>query len=181
MDKILVAYTTWAGATHEIAEEIAKTIRKNNVEVVISPANDVNSITEYKAIILGSSIHAGQTNKKFNQFLKRFQTELQTKKLAVFVVCANMIEDCPKNRKETADWLNTTLKKYPDIKPCSTGLFSGALITEGEDFRKLNFMFRKMLLSMKDTYIKEHGRTDFRNWPLIREWAETTIKEIEAN
>jgi menaquinone-dependent protoporphyrinogen oxidase len=180
MDKYLVAYATWAGATHEVADAIAKVFNQHNTQVDVMKASDVDTISEYKAIILGTSIHAGHTNKDFNQFLKTFTSELYNKPLAVFVVCANMMEDCQENRDETNSWLNKTMKKFPDIKPFSTGLFGGALITEGDDFNHLNFLFKKLILSMKDNILKEHGKTDFRDWSAIQDWAEQIHQDIEA-
>ena len=180
MNKYLIAYATWAGATHEVADAIANVLKQHNAQVEVAEAGDINSISEYTAVILGTSIHAGQTNKKFNQFLKAYKNDLSAKPFAIFVVCANMMENCEKNRKETTNWLNNTLKKYPDIKPFATGLFGGALITDGDDFKGLNFLFRKLILSMKENMLKEHGKTDFRDWAAIQDWAEHVYQEIEA-
>jgi menaquinone-dependent protoporphyrinogen oxidase len=180
MKKILVAYATWAGATHEIANKIADVLKEKDMDVEIVPAEKVNSIEPYQAIILGTSIHAGQTVKGFNQFLKKFHKDLAGRLFAPFIVCANMMEDNPKNIKETSGWANKTLEKYPDIKPAVLGLFGGALITEGEDFNKLNFFFKKMILSMRENLIKEYGKTDFRDWEKIIAWVNEIINQIEA-
>ncbi len=179
MGPILVAYSSWAGATHEIADGIAKVFKEKDIVVEVLPSKEIKSISEYQAVILGTSIHAGQTVNTFNKFLKEYHDELIQKSVAVFVVCANMMEDELKNRKETTEWLHKTMEKYPDVKPVSTGLFAGALITEGEDFNKLNFLFRKLIESMRDNLLKEYGKTDFRDWEKIRVWAEDTYNLIK--
>lgn len=178
MNKILVAYATWAGATHEVANEIAKELKSNNpaLEVEVMPAKEVDSIKDYQAVILGSSIHASQPINTFNKFLRKFHKELTEIPVAVFVVCANMWEDTPKTRKETTQWINKALEKFPDIKPVALGLFAGAVITEGDDFKNLNFMFRKTILSMRDNLIKQYGKTDFRDWDAIRAWTDETYE-----
>lgn len=178
MDKILVAYATWAGATHSVADEIAKVFKDKKVDVVVAPAKNVDSLSDYHAVILGTSIHAGKTLGDFNKFLKRFHEEMANIPVAVFVVCANMNEDCENNRNETAGWLNKALEKYADINPISTGLFGGALITDSEDFKKLNVMIRKLILSMEQNYLKEFGKTDFRDWSKIRAWTEEVYKKL---
>jgi Flavodoxin len=176
MKKILVAYSTWAGATHQVADEIARQLRTHDVEVEAASVGDVKDISTYQAIITGSSIHAGQTNGAFNRFLRKFKKQLSAMPVGVFAVCANMSEENPRARKETLGWLNKTLEKFPSIKPVSIGLFAGAVITEGEDFQKLNFMFRKVVASMKDTLSKDHGKSDFRDWDAIRAWADETYQ-----
>ena len=180
MDKVLIAYATWAGATHEVANEIAKVLEEKNFEAVVASAGEIKSISEYQTIILGSSIHASKTVKGFNQFLKRFHNKLDDKPIALFVVCANLMNDCEKNRTETLGWLKNTIGNYPDLKPISIGLFGGALLTEGEDFKRLNFMFRKLIESMKENVIKEHGKSDFRDLTKIHAWAEEVTKKIKA-
>jgi len=172
MEKILVAYSTWAGATHQVADEIARQLRTHGVEVAVASVGDVKDISAFQAIITGSSIHAGQTNGAFKRFLRKFKKQLSAKPVSVFAVCANMSEENPRARKETLGWLNKTLEKFPSIKPVSIGLFGGAVITEGEDFQKLNFMFRKVVASMKDTLSKDHGKSDFRDWDAIRAGAD---------
>jgi len=176
MEKILVAYSTWAGATHQVADEIAKQLQTHKVEVTVLPVKEIKSIAEYQAVFAGSSIHAGQINTAFNQFLRRFKKPLSSMPVAVFAVCANMSDENPRARKETAGWVNKTLEKYPSIKPVSVGLFGGAVITEGEDFQKLNFLFKKVILSMKDTLSKDHGKSDFRDWEAIRNWTEENFQ-----
>ena len=117
MDKVLVAYSTWAGATHQIADEIGKDLSKNNLQVNVLPAKDVRSISEYQAVILGTSIHAGQMTGDFNRFLNRFHKELAVRKTRFFVCLFNMIEENEKNKAETLGWLNKSISKFPEIKP----------------------------------------------------------------
>ncbi len=178
MNKILVAYSTWAGATHQVADEIAKQLRTHGADVVVASAGDVKDVSQYQAVYAGSSIHAGQTNTPFKSFLRKFKKQLSSMPVAIFIVCANMSEENKKARKETMGWVNKTMDKFSSIKPVSIGLFGGAIITEGDDFNKLNFMFRKVVLSMKDNLSKDHGKTDFRDWDAIRGWTDETYAQI---
>jgi menaquinone-dependent protoporphyrinogen IX oxidase len=176
LDKILVTYSSWSGATHQIAEEIFKQLRKNNPQVYIADSKNVESIGEYQYIILGTPVHAGKMTGEFNKFLKRFYRELVSKKIAFFVDCFNMIEDNEKNRMETLGWLNKAIGKYSDIQPVSIGLFAGATVTESEEFNKLNVLVKKLIESMKKSMNSDKGKSDFREWDKIQSWT-TEIAE----
>ena len=179
MKKALIAYSTWAGATHEIAEEISKVFQSNSFDIDVVAANECNNIDNYDVILLGTSIHAGQTLKSFRNFIKQHMDVLIYKPTAVFIVCANMMFNSEDNKDETLAWLEKALEKYEKFNPISIGLFGGAILTNGEDFNKLNILIRKMITVMDKNIATKHGKSDFRNWELINIWAESVIKQLE--
>ena len=179
MKKVLIAYSTWAGATHEVANEIGKVFQANLFDVKVIAANESKSIDTYDAILLGTSIHAGQTVKSFRQFIKQNIDILLNKPTALFVVCANMMNDSQDNGEETLAWLDRVIGKYNKFKPLSIGLFGGATLTDGDDFNKLNVLIRKTITAMNKKIVDEHRRSDFRDWEFIHSWAEEVIKKIE--
>jgi len=158
----------------EIAEEIAKVI-SNTVQVDFLPCGQVKKVDDYDAIIAGTSVHASQTVGSFRKFLHSNYSVIQNKPTAIFAVCANMIEDTQENRVETMGWLEKTLSKFPEIKPALIGLFGGAFITERAEYQKLFFLIRKIINAMKIKMIEDYGKSDFRNWEIIRAWAEEVI------
>ncbi len=177
MKRVLVTYTTWAGATHGVADEIGKTLKNTRTKVDVIRAREVKDISCYDAIVAGTSIHA-QVGGEFKNFLRRFHEDLKSKPLAYFVVCANMFEDNEKNRNETMGWLNKATQVYPELKPVDIGLFAGAVLTEGEEYKKLNFIIKAILGSMRDGLIKQYGQTDLRDWEKIRAWAKELKRKI---
>ena len=178
MKKVLIVYSSWTGTTHEIANEIGKVFQENSYKVDIIKADDPIYIEDYKAYIIGTSIHAGQTVRSFRQFIKKNLDTLKNKPTALFVGCANMMNDTEKNRQETLAWLNNAISKYDSLKPISIGLFGGAFITEGIDFNNLNILIRKMIVSMKKKIVEEQEKTDFRDWESIRGWAADLVTSI---
>jgi menaquinone-dependent protoporphyrinogen IX oxidase len=178
MDKVLIAYSTWTGATHQVAEEIARDLENKNTQITLLPAKEVKFVNEFQSVLIGTPIHAGQTTRDFNHFLSRFHEELATKKTAYFVVCFNLIEDNESNRNQTISWLDKSTGKYPEIKPVSIGLFAGAALTESPEFKKQNFLVRKIVESMNKTMVTEKGKSDFRDSEKIHAWTEELAKKL---
>ena len=178
MKRIFITYATWAGSTRSIAEEIGDVIKQNGHTVTLANVNDVSSLSEFDGIVLGTSIHAGQTVRSFRKFLKNYIEQLSSLPVALFVGCANMMEDTAENRSETLGWIQKAISKYQTFQPISIGLFGGGTVTEGPDFENLNFLLKRIILIMDQNLNKEFGSSDFRDTEKIRDWAKDTLAKI---
>lgn len=158
--KVLVTYGSWAGSTGEVAETIAATLQEEGLEAVARPASSVTDLSGYRAVVVGSGIHAGQLHGHVAAFMAMHQQALRQMPVAYFVVCLTMKEDTEANRQAVETYLKTLHDKYPDIQPVSQGLFAGVM-----DVDKLSFVLRMMMKVMK----LEEG--DYRNSEAIRGWA----------
>ena len=176
--EILVAYATWAGTTRGVADAIAKELSDKNTTVEVQRAGRVTDISAYGAVVVGTSIHAGRTVGDFNSFLRRFHEPLKNKKLAYFVVCANMFVDKEQNREETLGWFNKALVGLEDLKPVDIGLFAGGVTAEGEDYEHQNFIIKAILNAMKDSITKQYNTSDMRDWNKISQWGKELKKKL---
>lgn len=84
MAEILVAYATKMGATKEIAEAVAKRIRSAAHQVTVLDVADVESVEQYKAVVLGSALYAARWRPEAVRFLKRNAAALARKPVWLF-------------------------------------------------------------------------------------------------
>jgi menaquinone-dependent protoporphyrinogen oxidase len=74
--RVLVAAATRHGSTEEIAALIARVLRLRGMETVELPAGDVEDMSEYDAVVLGSAVYAGHWLAPATSLVSRFQAEL---------------------------------------------------------------------------------------------------------
>ena len=159
-DKTLIAYSTAAGSTAEIARVIGEKITGHNGSVEVHKTKDVKDLRPYKAVIVGTGIRAGHVYRETMAFLERHQAALSKIPVAYFVVCMTMAKDTEENRCEVETYVDQMKAKAPQVQPVDVGLFAGKM-----DFKVLSLPLRLIIKAMKG----EEG--DFRNWEEINNWA----------
>lgn len=181
----LIVYGTSFGATKEASEEIARILTEENFNIksVNAQEEKIKDISEYKFVIVGSSLANCKWNSQAENFLKKFQKELEHKDLALFVSSVKTIAEREGNTEEIAKIhkiaLEDKISQY-GLKPITTGLFGGIL-----DYNKMGFLTRKAMEvafkpRLQSNGFKEiqPGVYDLRDWDEIRNWARELAKKI---
>jgi menaquinone-dependent protoporphyrinogen oxidase len=173
----LIVYGTRYGATAATSDEIAKALQTENFDVKVVNAKEekIKDINQYDLIIVGSGMQMGKWTGEAEDFIKRFQTELGQKKLAIFVSTMKSVperegktEDVSKIRKAALD---DKIAKY-SLNPIAVGFFGGII-----NFNKMNIITRKAFGTIKKQLdadgFKEgpSGVYDMRDLAEIRGWA----------
>ncbi len=154
---ILVTYASVSGSTGEVAEAIAEVIRADDALVAVHPLRNVESLTPYRAAVVGSSIRMGRWLPEAFSFLERHASVLRTMPVAYFTTCLTMLKDTTESRQIVTAYMQPVLDVIPDLTPVGLGLFAGALDPT------------RLALSMLRDDLAPQG--DYRDWESIRAWA----------
>ena len=181
--RTLIVFGTRYGATTGTSEEIAKVLREEGFDVKVANAKKerIKSISEYELVIVGSGMKMGKWTGEAEDFLKKFQKELEQKKLAIFASTMKTVseregktEDVAKMRK---DALEDKVAQY-NLHPISLGFFGGVL-----DYNKMGFLFKRTMGFLKPQLEKDGFKEtepdlyDLRDWDEIRDWAKELARK----
>jgi menaquinone-dependent protoporphyrinogen oxidase len=154
--RVLISY---AGG---VAEAIGQVLCEMGASADIRLVRNVNDLSAYHAVIVGSAIRRGKWLPEAVGFVKDNQDILGRLPIAYFVVCLTMKDNTAENRSTVMAYLDPVRKEAPKIQPVAVGLFPGAL-----DFGKLSFVEKTVLKA------KGASEGDYRDWPSVRAWAST--------
>jgi menaquinone-dependent protoporphyrinogen oxidase len=174
MSKTLIVYGTRYGAAAKTSEDIAVTLREQgmNVEVVNAKEQKIKDVSQYDLVIVGSGVQIDRWTKEPEDFLKKFQKQLATKKVALFVCCGSASD---KEKPESAErarrkYLEEKAAKY-NLHPISLGLFGGFY-----NFNKVPWYAKKGMDAFKPKVQANYKETepgvyDTRDVEAIKVWA----------
>jgi len=163
-EKVLLAFATMYGRTFKIAERISETLCEDGYQVDLKFAKDIteDDLADYDVVILGSNIYIEEWNKEAIDFLEEHKTELASKKVAYFCVCALLGMDFDDAAALTQEhYIQPMYERFPDIEPLDITAFAGAVnyrIMIAKDW----FMMRLMFMP----------GGDWTDWEAVDTWAD---------
>jgi menaquinone-dependent protoporphyrinogen oxidase len=161
MKKVLVAYSSKAGSTSEVAKAIGEVLSKNGADVTVEQIKNVKDLTGYQAVVVGSLIRMGRWVPEAKNFIEKNKAALDNVPTAIFTACDTMKEDTEEKRAVVSGYIEPVLQL---IKPVENGLFAGKM-----DTNKLSFLDRTIINMMAKG---EDPNADYRDWTKINAWAE---------
>jgi menaquinone-dependent protoporphyrinogen oxidase len=161
--KVLVAAASKYGATMEIADAIAATLKEAGVDATAAKIDDVRDIAGYDAFVLGSGAYVGHWISEADDFVKRHAEELSKK--PVWLFSSGPVGEPPLPGGDAVDTVH--LREATSAR--EHRLFGGKL-----DRKRLNFAEKAMTLALR---VPEG---DFRNWDDIRAWAREIAAALSA-
>lgn len=186
--KLLVAYTTNAGTTAEVAQAVGEELAKDSrLSVDVRRLEEVDSLESYNAVVIGAPMIFGW-HRGAKKFIKKHEDSLSRLKAAYFITAMNLtqtdeasLDGIPlsvdpvvakpvkraghlsfKERYSLpANYLRPILKSAPRVKPVSVAFFGGKLAMYKMKWWQVLFV----LIFIQTQQGGSH------NMPFIREWA----------
>jgi menaquinone-dependent protoporphyrinogen oxidase len=163
--KILVTYASRAGSTAEIAKAIGETLQQDGARVDVLLVKDVQDLSPYSAVVVGSPIRSSKWLPEAMQFIQAHRSELTKKPFATFTVSITLaMSKGDQYRQAVIGW---TAPVRALVEPLSEGLFPGVL-----DFTKLPLTFDTLKLRLV-VALGIFPKDDRRDWNEIRAWTES--------
>ena len=164
--RILVAYATKAGSTAGIAEAIGAELTQMGLAVDVRRVEEVQDVSPYAALILGSAIYMGQWRKEAVEFGTAHAAEFRGR--PVWLFDSGPLFPWPdQGRNEPVEAAEALLRQ---MGARSRTTFGGKLLEEDATW----FMRRLM----KGGKVGSYG--DFRNLARVRSWARAIGTELQS-
>jgi menaquinone-dependent protoporphyrinogen oxidase len=163
---VLVAYATRYGSTQEVAQAVAETLREQGLTVEMTPAREAQDLNGYNAIVLGAPLYMFHWHKDALHFLKRHQTALSTRPVAIFAL--GPLHDEAQEFEGAREQLDKELANDPWLTPIAIAIFGGKL-------DPARFTFPHNLIPV----MRNMPPSDVRNWETIRAWATDLAPKLQ--
>ena len=160
---VLVAYSSRTGSTFEVAEEIAKVLRRARLMVHVSRMHDVKSLDQYGTAVLGMPLYVGEVPKEVHQFMTRFKIPLASLPSWVFVLGPVGLHSGEFGM--AANQVGRELANFPWFRPAEIKILGGRF-----DIKTLPFPFNLGRLLVPEQF-RGVPNSDLRNWSEINTWA----------
>lgn len=165
MKRVLVAYASKTGSTHEIAKVVGGELRAAGIDVDVRSAGDVYGVGSYQAVLLGSALYAGKWRRPAVRLLKHNADELR--KRPVWLFHCGLVEVKSAGRQ---------IDLPPNVARLATGIGAAPVVTF--DGRLDASIARGPLARSPATRPHEE---DFRDWDCIRSWARGVAGEVTGS
>ncbi len=163
---ILVMYATRFGATQQVAETIAQTLRDEGQKVNLLPIQEISSLEEYHAAFLGSAVNYGNWLPHAVKFVQARQEAFNSIPVALFTVHITNVgggDRSRRNRQAFSEEVRALLN------PVDEAFFAGKF-----DRRSARELLPKWIAWLVPTI-------DLRKWDSIREWTKKVLQKMEGD
>ena len=148
-----------------IAETIADELTANGLRVELMPVEEVSTLAEYDAVVLGSAIYFGRWLSSAVEFVDAFLQELSER--PVWLFSSGPVEEASGPASPGSNRGESPITG--PLKPQDHQVFAGAL-----DKSRLNLAERTMMRVVRADY------GDFRDWEGVRAWARTIAAAMSS-
>ena len=154
MVRVLVVVASKHGATREIGGALATTLTEAGIEAAVQPAEMVDTVEGFDAVLIGSGVYAGHWLKSAKHFVKHHAATLRQR--PVWLFSSGPLGDPPAPSAEPVD-VSAVIEM---TAARGHRIFAGRLAADG-----LSLGERTLVKMVRAPY------GDYRDWPAIADWA----------
>ncbi|WP_369045480.1 flavodoxin domain-containing protein [Sinomonas sp. P10A9] len=175
---ILVAYASKHGATAGIAERIGSTLNAAGLSATVKPVEEVDDVTPYDAVVLGSAAYMYHWMREATAFAKRHQSELAERPVWLFSSGPVGEETVDKEGRDILESSEPKeFEKFADLLHVRDGrVFFGAWDPSAPPVG-----LAERAMSHLPAAKGALPAGDFRDWADIEAWAQTIANELKAS
>lgn len=175
---VLVAYATRHGATAGIASRIADRLTASGHPATAVPVEDVTTIDDYQAVVLGAAAYMYHWLAPAVQFAHRHHTDLAARAVWLFSSGPLGTDQVDAHGKDVR--ISTRPKEWdelvPLIQPRGEAVFFGAF-----DPTTRSIGLGERLVRHMPAAAKTLPTGDFRDWNAIESWAAEIAASLTAD
>lgn len=169
--RILVAYASGSGSTGEVAAAIVKTLCQMGECAEVKKIQDITTLDNYAAVILGSPIRYDRWMPEATNFVQANQHILKEIPVAYFFTCLTLAKRNAKTEQKAMVYAQKLSMLATEVSPITIGRFGGVL-----NFSKLPFYFRPAFKGL--SLVTGLNEGDYRDWNEIGQWAEEVYSKL---
>ncbi|GHG57606.1 flavodoxin [Sinomonas cellulolyticus] len=175
---ILVAYASKHGATAGIAERIGSTLSAAGLPATVKPVDEIDDVTAYDAVVLGSAAYTLHWMKEATAFAKRHETELAERPVWLFSSGPLGTETVDKEGRDVRETTQPKeFEKFADLLHVrGERVFFGAWDPASPPVGAME----KMMSHLPGKPLASMPAGDFRDWEDIEAWARGIADELRA-
>ena len=162
--QILVAYATKHESTAEIAEHIAAAMRDAGQPAEARPASEVDDLSGYGAVVLGSAVYAGRWRHEARAFARRHEHALREMPVWLFSSGPFVAPE----EHPTAPAPHVAEKLVAHLGAREHVVLGGRVPSD-----PTNFVERAIAKRTPP------NKRDARDWPAIEAWARSVAEQVQ--
>jgi menaquinone-dependent protoporphyrinogen oxidase len=159
--RVLIAYASQGGSTAEIAQAIGIALIESGCDIDVRPVRQVQQLTGFEAVIVGSALYHGVWLPDAFKFLRRRRDQLAT--LPVWLFDSGPLDRSAEDR---------LLPLPSGVAALAAAIGVRGHTTFGGRLGRTDLTVAERLLVM------EGLGGDYRNFPDIRAWAQLIAREL---
>ena len=175
----LVAYASRHGATREIAEWIAGTLRADGREVTLAAVTEPVDVAGYDAFVIGSAAYMSHWLEDATTFIRHHRAILMGR--PVWLFSSGPIGDAPVDAGKRREMIESSRPLDFDefdatLRPRDEAIFFGAMDREAKPIGIIERLGAPFMRLPSVRKAMPYG--DFRDRPAIEAWAQGIAREL---